>query len=622
MDIVRFIQLAQERGLYVYVRFGPYINAEFNLGGVPSWLLKVPGMQFRTDNEQWKNAMSTWVKFIVAKLSDAQLFAPQGGPIILAQIENEYGYQSKHTPGDDAYEQWYMDFALSLGVDIPWTICATPAVHKGILHTANYWDCPSHANTTFNGQPAICTEYWGSWVYHWGEAHPIRPAENVAHSTAKFIAEGGALLVYYTYAGGNNFGRSSGGAYTAGIVTQYDFDGPLDKTNLPSEPKYSHLTELHQTLLANEEVIVSVDNVTRVSLGDTATGYYWGTPGGKCFGMLENAALEAQTITFLGETYTLPAWSFSLLADCKKETYNTALIKNAAHATWQEGMPVQGWSSAQDAVGVWGTPVIASSPLNQLAVTSDETDYLWYVANFTSPVSGQATISIGWGGGDALGGIYVNGKLACEHADGYACTTKVDAGVNTLAILSVVHGLPSFPVGPDTALSLRRGISGAWVNGVQVQGPWAHQAGLQGESVSLAKQTSLRSWAPVSVEGKTAPLTWYRAIADAPAGAAVTLDLLGMQKGIIYVNGHNLGRYWMKTAPASLCAPCDYRGTYDRISKPASALCNDHCGQPSQRHYYVPADWLTPDRRANEIVIFDERGFGSLAEVKFSARLA
>ncbi|XWS24422.1 hypothetical protein CRYUN_Cryun28dG0100500 [Craigia yunnanensis] len=93
-DLVRFIKTVQKMGLYVHLRIGPYVCAEWNFGGFPIWLKYVPGISFRTDNELFKRAMQGFTQKIVQMMKNEKLFASQGGAIILSQIENEYGPES------------------------------------------------------------------------------------------------------------------------------------------------------------------------------------------------------------------------------------------------------------------------------------------------------------------------------------------------------------------------------------------------------------------------------------------------------------------------------------------------------------------------------------------------
>ncbi|KAE8648448.1 hypothetical protein Csa_009404, partial [Cucumis sativus] len=117
--------LIQDAGLYVVMRIGPYVCAEWNYGGFPVWLHNMPGIQLRTNNQVYKNEMQTFTTKIVNMCKQANLFASQGGPIILAQIENEYGNVMTPAYGDagKAYINWCAQMAESLNIGVPWIMC-------------------------------------------------------------------------------------------------------------------------------------------------------------------------------------------------------------------------------------------------------------------------------------------------------------------------------------------------------------------------------------------------------------------------------------------------------------------------------------------------------------------
>lgn len=123
LDLIKFCQLAQEHNLYVILRIGPYICAETNFGGFPAWLRDVPDIQMRTLNQPFMDAVAKWVRHLVEYVRP--LFAPNGGPIILTQIENEYGLLADRY-GDEGQEylQWAIDFGLSLDPGVPW-VCVS-----------------------------------------------------------------------------------------------------------------------------------------------------------------------------------------------------------------------------------------------------------------------------------------------------------------------------------------------------------------------------------------------------------------------------------------------------------------------------------------------------------------
>ncbi|KAL2498401.1 Beta-galactosidase 5 [Abeliophyllum distichum] len=123
-DLVRFIKTVQKVGLYINLRIGPYVCAEWNFGGFPVWLKYVPGISFRTDNEPFKAAMQKFTQKIVDMMKSENLFESQGGPIILSQIENEYGTQRRALgAAGEAYMNWAAKMAVGLNTGVPWIMC-------------------------------------------------------------------------------------------------------------------------------------------------------------------------------------------------------------------------------------------------------------------------------------------------------------------------------------------------------------------------------------------------------------------------------------------------------------------------------------------------------------------
>lgn len=123
-DIVAFINECQTQGVYVSLRFGPYVCAEWNYGGFPVWLRDVDGITFRTMNDQFLDKMTKFVDATLKVVTDAKLLASEGGPIVMMQIENEYGNMQKYYPqhGDD-YVQWAANYALNKNLSVPWIMC-------------------------------------------------------------------------------------------------------------------------------------------------------------------------------------------------------------------------------------------------------------------------------------------------------------------------------------------------------------------------------------------------------------------------------------------------------------------------------------------------------------------
>ncbi|KAK6284989.1 hypothetical protein POUND7_003941, partial [Theobroma cacao] len=233
LDLIRFIKTVQHEGLSAVLRIGPYICAEWNYGGFPVWLHNLPGVSFRTKNDVFMNEMQNSTTLIVDMVKKENLFASQGGPIILAQIENEFGnVMGPYGAGGKEYIQWCSNMAESLGVGVPWIMCQQQDAPKPMINTCNGFYCDEFKPNN-PSSPKMWTENWTGWFKSWGGADPYRTAEDLA----------------YSYHGGTNFGRSSGGPY---ITTTYDYNAPLDEYGNPNQPKWGYLKQLHDVLQSME----------------------------------------------------------------------------------------------------------------------------------------------------------------------------------------------------------------------------------------------------------------------------------------------------------------------------------------------------------------------------------
>lgn len=174
-DLVEFIQECERQGLWVNLRFGPYVCAEWNFGGFPMWLKGLNNITFRTMDQQWLDAMESFITATVDVVDQAKLFAKDDGPIIMAQIENEYGNMEKHygTAGAE-YVQWSVALADSLKLQVPWIMCqqgegvgSAPPAH--VINTCNGYYCdnwieqhqadfPNQPVRTHHNATLLCTE--------------------------------------------------------------------------------------------------------------------------------------------------------------------------------------------------------------------------------------------------------------------------------------------------------------------------------------------------------------------------------------------------------------------------------------------------------------------------------
>ncbi|XP_015074072.1 beta-galactosidase 5 isoform X2 [Solanum pennellii] len=619
-DLVRFIKTVQKAGLYAHLRIGPYVCAEWNFGGFPVWLKYVPGISFRTDNEPFKAAMQKFTNKIVEMMKSENLFESQGGPIILSQIENEYQPEREALgAAGEAYVQWAAQMAVGLNTGVPWVMCKEDDAPDPIINTCNGFYCDEFSpNKPY--KPTMWTEAWTGWFTEFGSTIPMRPVQDLAFAVARFIQKGGSFVNYYMFHGGTNFGRTAGGPF---ITTSYDYDAPIDEYGLIREPKYSHLKEFHRVIKLCESALLSSDP-TVVSLGNYQQAHVFSSGKGNCAAFLSNYdSNSAARVVFNNKHYNLPPWSSSILPDCSHVAFNTAKVgaRTSQVRMTPTGSQLHSWgaynedvfsledSSTFDAVGL----------LEQINITRDNSDYLWYITSVdVSPSEsflrgGQKPTLNVYSNGHAVH-VFVNGKLSgssygTRKDTKFTFTGPVDlqAGSNTIELLSIAVGLPNIGLHYE---EWNTGILGPVVLQGLNQGhkdlssqKWTYRAGLEGETMNLISQHGASSieWigGAVATQGQQ-PLKWYKAYFDAPEGNdPVALDMRSMGKGQVWINGQSIGRYWTATANGK-CDDFHYAGTYRQTK------CQLGCGQPTQKWYHVPRSWLKPTQ--NLFVLFEEIG--------------
>ncbi|XP_038695928.1 beta-galactosidase-like [Tripterygium wilfordii] len=617
-DLVKFIKLVQQAGMYAHLRIGPYICAEWNFGGFPVWLKYVPGIAFRTDNGPFKAAMQKFTQKIVSMMKAEKLFETQGGPIILSQIENEFGPVEWEigAPGK-AYTKWAAQMAVDLNIGVPWIMCKQEDAPDPVIDTCNGFYCENFKPNK-DYKPKMWTENWTGWYTEFGGAVPYRPAEDIAFSVARFVQNGGSFVNYYMYHGGTNFGRTSGGPF---IATSYDYDAPIDEYGLLREPKYGHLRDLHEAIKLCEPALVSVDpQVT--SLGGSQEAHVFKSKS-SCAAFLANYDTKSSAkVTFGNMQYDLPPWSISILPDCKTAVFNTArlgaqssqkiMIPAGSAFSWQSF--IEETASADD-----GDVTTLNGLYEQVNITRDATDYLWYMTDVKIDPdegflkNGQNPLLTIFSAGHALH-IFVNGQLsgtAYGALDSPKVTfndnVKLNAGINKLSFLSAAVGLPNVGLhfetwnagvlGPVTLKGLNEGTRDL------SRQKWSYKIGLKGESLSLhtVSGSSSVEWVEGSLLAKKQPLTWYKSAFDAPAGNdPLALDMWSMGKGQVWINGQSIGRHWPGYIARGNCDDCTYAGTYN------DKKCRSNCGEPSQKWYHVPRSWLKSS--GNLLVVFEEWG--------------
>ncbi|XP_015973400.3 beta-galactosidase [Arachis duranensis] len=618
-DLVKFIKVVQQAGLYVNLRIGPYVCSEWNFGGFPVWLKFVPGIAFRTDNEPFKAAMQKFTEKIVSMMKAENLFETQGGPIILSQIENELG-PVEWEIGDPAkaYAKWAAKMAVGLDTGVPWIMCKQEDAPDPVIDTCNGYYCENFTPNK-NYKPKMWTENWTGWCTYFGGGVNIRPAEDLAFSVARFIQNGGSFVNYYMYHGGTNFERTSGGPF---ITTSYDYDAPIDEYGLLNEPKWGHLRDLHKAIKLCEPALISVDpKVT--SLGNNLEAHVFKTDSGACAAFLANYDTKSSAkVSFANEQYELPRWSISILPDCKTEVFNTArigaqssqkkmtVVRNAFD--WESYIEEPASSSEEDSI-------TANALWEQINITRDSTDYLWYMTDVNIDPnegfikSGKWPLLTVMSAGHALL-VFINGQHSGTSYAGadfpkltFNQTVNVRAGNNKISLLSIAIGLPHVGIhfetwnvgvlGPVTLEGVNEGTRDL------SHQKWSYKVGLKGEDLGLQTVSGSGSveWAQGSLLAKKQPLTWYKTNFNKPEGNdPLALDMISMGKGQVWINGRSIGRHWPGYTAHGICWDCDYAGSY------TDKKCKKNCGEPSQRWYHVPRSWLRLS--GNYMVVFEEWG--------------
>ncbi|KAF5453009.1 hypothetical protein F2P56_027956 [Juglans regia] len=619
-DLVKFIKLVKQAGLYVNLRIGPYVCAEWNFGGFPVWLKYIRGINFRTDNGPFKFQMQKFTKKIVDMMKAERLFESQGGPIILSQIENEYGPLEYEigAPGQ-AYTKWAAQMALGLGTGVPWIMCKEDDAPDPIINTCNGFYCDYFSpNKAY--KPKMWTEAWTGWFTEFGGPVPYRPAEDLAFSVARFIQKGGSFINYYMYHGGTNFGRTAGGPF---IATSYDYDAPLDEYGLLRQPKWGHLKDLHRAIKLCEPALV-YGEPTVTPLGNYQEAHVFKSKSGACAAFLANYNPRSfAKVAFGNLHYNLPPWSISILPDCKNTVYNTARVGAQSAQMKMTRVPVHGgfsWQAYDEETTSYDDSSFTTvGLLEQINTTRDASDYLWYStdvkidSNEEFLKTGKYPVLTVLSAGHALH-VFINGQLSGTAYGSlgfpkvtYSEGVKLRTGINKISLLSVAVGLPNVGphferwnagvLGPITLNGLndgRRDLS--WQK-------WSYKIGLKGESLSLHSLSGSSSveWVEGSLVARRQPMMWYKTMFNAPAGnSPLALDMSSMGKGQVWINGQSLGRYWPAYEASGTCGECNYAGTYNEKK------CLSNCGEASQRWYHVPRSWLKPT--GNLLVVFEEWG--------------
>lgn len=246
-DVAEFCRLAQRNGLYVIVRPGPYVCAEWEMGGLPWWLLKKKDIRLREPDPYFMERVKLFERKVGEQL--ASLTIQNGGPIIMVQVENEYGSYGENK----AYVSAIRDIVRQSGFDkvtlfqCDWASNFEKNGLEDLVWTMNF-GTGADIDQQFRrlgelrpNAPQMCSEFWSGWFDKWGARHETRPAKAMVEGIDEMLSKGISFSLYMTH-GGTSFGHWAG-ANSPGFapdVTSYDYDAPINEYG-QATPKYWEL---------------------------------------------------------------------------------------------------------------------------------------------------------------------------------------------------------------------------------------------------------------------------------------------------------------------------------------------------------------------------------------------
>jgi len=251
-DIAAFCKLAQKNGMYVIVRPGPYVCAEWEMGGLPWWLLKKKDIRLREQDPYFMERVKIFEEKVGEQL--AGLTIQKGGPIIMVQVENEYGSYGEDKPYVSAIRDCLRGiYGKELALfQCDWASNFEKNGLDDLVWTMNF-GTGSHIDNQFRrlkqlrpDSPLMCSEFWSGWFDKWGARHETRPAKDMVAGLDEMLSKGISFSLYMTH-GGTSFGHWAG-ANSPGFqpdVTSYDYDAPINEYG-HATPKYQELRNMMQ----------------------------------------------------------------------------------------------------------------------------------------------------------------------------------------------------------------------------------------------------------------------------------------------------------------------------------------------------------------------------------------
>lgn len=250
-NIAEFIRICQQEGMWVLLRPGPYVCAEWDFGGLPPYLLKIPDIKIRCMDERYMKAATNYINKLSKEVTSLQ--CTNGGPILMVQVENEYGSYGN----DKVYLETLKNLWIKNGITVPFYTSDGPTAYmldagtvKGAAIGLDSGSDSASFAAAYNHNPnvpAFSGETYPGWLTHWGEKWQ-RPDTNDLKKEITYLLDNKKSFNFYVIHGGTNFGFTAGANSGSPTIyqpdiTSYDYDAPINEQGLPT-PKYFMLRNL------------------------------------------------------------------------------------------------------------------------------------------------------------------------------------------------------------------------------------------------------------------------------------------------------------------------------------------------------------------------------------------
>ncbi len=255
-DVVEFCKIAQEEGLWVILRPGPYACAEWEMGGLPWWLLKNDDIKLRSRDPRYMEACKRYLKEVGRVLTPLQV--TNGGPILMVQVENEYGFYGK----DAEYMGEMRQAVLDAGFDVP-LFCCNPSYtlkngyREDLFPVVNFGSDPKGGfeklREILPEGPLMCGEFYSGWFDTWGNPHTFGNTDAYLRDLEYMLKEGASFSIYMAH-GGTSFGFWGGADRPfKPDCSSYDYGAPISEAGHTTPKFYQTRDLISKYLMPNEE---------------------------------------------------------------------------------------------------------------------------------------------------------------------------------------------------------------------------------------------------------------------------------------------------------------------------------------------------------------------------------